>query len=153
MQWFDRHRWIVLRMGGGRFESSTIWAPIDVRPIGGLRNLSIGAGTFVNAGLRCGVPDGARISIGRNCAIGPNVSFETVNHNFSYDSSVGWGGSAKSIEVQDRVWIGSGSIVLQGVVIGHDTVIAAGSVVTKSVPPNSVYGGIPAKSLRPLMVS
>lgn len=150
MHFFDRYRWLVLKLGGGRIDRSTIWAPVDVRPFGGLRNLSIGAGTFINAGLRCGVPDGARISIGRNCAIGPNVSFETVNHNLAYDEATGWGGVAKSIEVQDRVWIGSRSVVLQGCVIGHDSVIAAGSVVTRSIPPHSLYGGIPARLIRAL---
>ncbi len=145
---FDQYRWVILKLGGCRIGSSTVWAPIDIRPFGGLRNVSIGAGTFINAGLRCGVPNGASVVIGKNCAIGPNVSFETVNHNMRFDPRDGWGAVAKSIEVEDRVWIGSGSILLPGVVVGHGSVIAAGSVVTRSVPPNCLYGGVPARFLR-----
>jgi maltose O-acetyltransferase len=149
--YFDRHRWAILKLGGCKIAASTIWAPLDVRPFGALRNLSIGHATFINAGFRCGVPRGATVSIGENCAIGPNVSFETVNHSLRFDPLLGRTTEVKSIEVQDRVWIGSGSIILPGVVIGHDSVIASGSVVTKSVPPHCLYGGVPARLMRSLL--
>jgi acetyltransferase-like isoleucine patch superfamily enzyme len=139
---------MILKLGGCDVHPSTVWAPIDIRPIGGLRNVTIGTGTFINAGLRCGVPNGARVIIGRDCAIGPNVSFETVNHNMRFDPHYGWGAVANCIEVKDRVWIGSGSILLPGVVVGHDSVIAAGSVVTRSVPPYCLYGGVPARFIK-----
>ena len=54
----------------------------------------------------------------------------------------------KPIHLGKKVWIGSGAIVLPGVTIGDNSVIAAGSVVTKDVPENSVYGGNPAKLIK-----
>ncbi len=149
-QFFDRHRWLALRVGGCRVSRATIWAPFDVRPFGSLVNLSIGEGTFINAGFRCGVPDGALVVIGRDCAIGPNVSLETVNHGLRFDPATGWTSKRAGIEIQDRVWIGSGSILLPGVIVGHDSVIAAGSVVTRSLPPFSLVAGVPAKLVRNL---
>lgn len=122
---FNRIRWKILKAGGGEgIEKSHIWAPIDIRPFGCLKNIKIGRGTFVNTGFRCGVPNGVIVEIGENCAIGPRVSIETVNHNLSWSEKEKWGVQKKSVKVGDRVWIGSGVIVLPGVNIGSDSVIA-----------------------------
>lgn len=110
----------------------------------------MGCGTFINTGLRCGVPDGVKVIIGNDCAIGPNVSFETVNHHLRWHEDGGWGSSAGSIQIGDRVWIGARVIFLAGVHVGDDCVIAAGSVVTKSLPALGLYGGVPAKLIRKL---
>jgi maltose O-acetyltransferase len=88
------------------------------------------------------------VVIGKNCAIGPRVSIETVNHNLLWTSTDKWGAATASVYIGDRVWIGSGEIVLPGVTIGNDSVIAAGAVVTKSFPENSIVGGVPAKLIR-----
>ena len=50
--------------------------------------------------------------------------------------------------IEDGVWIGSGSIILDCVTIGMNSIIAAGSVVNKNVPPNTIFGGIPAKLIK-----
>lgn len=144
----NRYRWRILKAGGGQVAPSSIWAPIDVRPFGCLSNLHVGAGTFINTGFRCGVPDGAIIKIGRDCAVGPRVSIETVNHNLLWTNAEKWGVEKLSVKVGDRVWIGSGTIICPGVEIGDDSVIAAGAVVTKSFPENSIIGGVPAKLIR-----
>jgi maltose O-acetyltransferase len=145
---FNRLRWRILKLGGGGISKSQIWAPIDVRPFGCLKNLKVGEGTFVNTGFRCGVPHGVEVIIGKNCAVGPRVSIETVNHNLLWSETEKWGVKAASVKIGDRVWIGSGAIILPGVIIGNDSVIAAGSVVTKSFPEKSIVGGVPAKLIR-----
>ena len=58
------------------------------------------------------------------------------------------GTSRKGVVIENGVWIGSGAKVLDGVKIGENSVIAAGSIVTKSVPPFTVYGGVPAKLIK-----
>jgi len=148
INFFNRLRWRVLRYGGAAVARSQIWAPIDVRPFGCLHNLKIGEGTFINVGFRCGAPDGVEVVIGKNCAIGPRVSIETVNHNVLWTEAEKWGGRPRSVVIGDRVWIGSGAIILPGVIIGNDSVIAAGSVVNKSFPEKSIVGGVPAKLIR-----
>ena len=55
---------------------------------------------------------------------------------------------AKGIDIGDGVWIGAGVKILDGVSVGHDAILAAGSVVTQDVPPGAIVGGIPAKVLR-----
>jgi len=58
--------------------------------------------------------------------------------------------SAEPVVIEDNVFIGSRAIILKGVTIGRDSVIGAGSVVTRSIPPRTVAAGNPAKVLRPL---
>ena len=74
--------------------------------------------------------------------------FETVNHGLRYIPGKGRGGGTKSIVIKDEVWIGGGAIVTQGVTIGRGSVVAAGAVVTKDVPANTIFGCIPAIILK-----
>jgi len=64
---------------------------IDIRPIGCAVNVEIDSGTFINKNLRLAAPNGAKVHIGENCAIGPNVSFETVSHNLLWTPEQNWG--------------------------------------------------------------
>lgn len=150
MRMMDRGRRLLLRWAGmqipGRAE---IWAPVMVRPIGGASRVEIGADSFVNAGVRFGVPQ-APVRIGARCRIGPNVSFETVSHGLYHVPGVGRGDSHAPICVEDEVWIAAGAIITQGVTIGRGAVVAAGAVVTKDVPPRTLVGGVPARILRDL---
>ena len=52
------------------------------------------------------------------------------------------------IHIKDRVWIGANATVVPGVTIGENSIVAAGAVVTKDVPPNTIVGGVPAKVLK-----
>ena len=148
---FDWVRCYFLRIAGvkmtGRY---TVFSGVDIRPVGGAKNIVIGKGTFINSGVRFAAPN-ATITIGENCSIGPRVMFETVSHGLVYDSSSGGRGSiSKSITLEDEVWLGAGVIVTQGVRVGRGAVVAAGAVVTKDIPPMVLSGGVPASVIRNL---
>ena len=111
-------------------------------------HLSIGAGTFVNFNLTA--LDVAPISIGRDCQIATDVQLLTAEHPLDPDTRRrGWE-SARPIVLGDNVWLGGGVIVLPGVSIGENTVVGAGSVVTRDLPANTVAVGSPARVVRTL---
>jgi maltose O-acetyltransferase len=122
------------------------------------KNVDIGRKAKLSAGLILGDNSGigdncyiqGTVKIGRNVMMAPNVSLIASNHNFSrVDIPMNKQGSCdKPIVIEDDVWIGFGVIVLAGVTVGTGSVIAAGAVVSKDVPPFSVVGGIPAKILK-----
>ena len=108
------------------------------------KNIHLGKNVFINSG--CHFQDQGGIYIGDGTFIGHNVILATLNHDLNPNSRGDmW---PKPIHLGKKVWIGSGAIVLPGVTIGDNSVIAAGSVVTKNVPENSVYGGNPAKLIK-----
>ena len=147
----EKWKWIFFRLAGIKISGPClIYGPIIIRPIGFASNIRIGKDTFINTNTRFGCPK-STITIGERCDIGANVSFETVFHNTLEDNKPR-GIYTKDIEVKDGVWIGTGVIILQGVTIGENSVIAAGAVVTKDVPKNSIYGGVPAREIRKLSI-
>lgn len=89
--------------------------------------------------------DGAKITIGDYVLIGSNVQFLTSSPPVNPIERRRARTRCLPIVVEDDVWIGAGSIINQGVKIGRRSVIAAHSFVNEDVPPNSVYGGIPAR--------
>lgn len=144
----DRLRSILLRLAGVRIAGRVaIWGPIILRPIGKAANLEIGPGSFINTYARFGVPV-AKVSIGSNVQIGPFVCFETVSHGLRFVAGQGRGDSHAPIVVEDEVWIGAGAVILGGVTIGRGAVVAAGAVVTANVAPQTIVGGIPARTIR-----
>ena len=56
-------------------------------------------------------------------------------------------GRCEPIEIADNVWIGANAVILRGVTIGQGAVVAAGAVVTKKIPPNEIWGGLPARKI------
>jgi acetyltransferase-like isoleucine patch superfamily enzyme len=94
------------------------------------------------------------ISIGNNVFIGGGVKiYDTDFHSIYYvdrNISHNLNAKSKSIIIEDNVFIGGHSIILKGVTIGQNSVIAAGSIVTHNVPPNEVWGGNPIKFLKKL---
>lgn len=108
----------------------------------------IGEGTFVN--FDCVFLDVADIRIGKNCQIAPRVQLLTAEHPLEpTPRKDGWE-SGRPIEIGDNVWLGAGVIVLPGVTIGENSVVGAGSVVTKDLPANVVAVGSPARLIRNL---
>src|SRR5690606_16337906 len=115
---------------------------IDVRPplyVDYGSNLSIGARTFVNYHLTA--LDVARITIGEDCQIGPNVQLLTPTHPVEPRPRRDKLEAALPITIGDNVWLGGGVIVCPGVTIGDDSVIGAGAVVTKDIPAGVVAVG------------
>lgn len=106
--------------------------------------LKIGKGTYFNRGTE--IVASHAISIGADCKIARDVIImDTDQHPL--DAT---GLQMKPVVIEDRVWLGSRAIVLKGVCIGHDSIVGAGAVVTKSVPPYSVVVGPAAKVMRTL---
>lgn len=108
------------------------------------RNISVGKNVFINAG--CNFQDQGGITVGDGALLGHRVILATLNHDFS-PARRGTVHPAP-IVIGKKVWIGSGAIILQGVTIGDNAVIAAGAVVTKDVPANGIAAGIPARLVR-----
>jgi maltose O-acetyltransferase len=109
-------------------------------------NISIGAGTFINYGLVA--LDVAPIRIGKDVQIGPNVQLLTPTHPIDPEVRRCKLEAAQPISIEDNVWLGGGVVVLPGVTIGENSVIGAGSVVTRDIPPNAVAVGNPARIIR-----
>ncbi|MDP0507270.1 MAG: acyltransferase [Fusobacterium sp. JB019] len=108
-------------------------------------NLELGSGFFnSNIKIRCK----NNIKIGNNVAISHDVTImDSDFHRITYEDGSKNIQSA-SIEIGDNVWIGSKVLILKGVEIGNGAIIASGSVVTKSVPENTIVGGNPAKIIK-----
>jgi len=111
-------------------------------------NITVGARTFANFGLVA--LDVARIAIGEDVQIGPNVQLLTPTHPVEPEPRRAKLEAAKPITIGDNVWLGGGVIVCPGVTIGDNTVVGAGSVVVKDLPPNVVAVGNPARIVRKL---
>lgn len=141
----DGSQQILRDLLGEMGEGAHVRAPLRVDY--GTR-LHIGAGTFVNYGLVA--LDVVDIRIGRNCQLATNIQLLTPIHPLeAQPRRDGWE-AAQPITIEDNVWIGGGAIVCPGVTIGADSVIGAGSVVTRDVPPRSLAVGSPAKVIRQL---
>jgi maltose O-acetyltransferase len=109
-------------------------------------HISIGARTFVNYNLTA--LDVAAITIGEDCQIGPNVQLLTPTHPIDPQPRRDKLEAAQPIVIEDNVWLGGGVIVCPGVRIGENSVIGAGAVVTRDIPPNVVAVGNPARVIR-----
>ena len=108
------------------------------------RNIHIEKNVFINSG--CKFQDQGGIYIGESSLIGHNVVLATLNHDM--DPYKRGDLHPKPIHIGKRVWIGSGAVVLPGITIGDNSVVGAGSIVTKDVPPNAIVAGNPAKFIK-----
>lgn len=108
------------------------------------KNITIGRNVFVNA--CCHFQDHGGVTLGDDCLVEHNVVFATLNHGIAPEERKSM--LPAPIVVGRKVWIGSNSTILQGVTVGDNAIIAAGSVVTKDVPANTIVGGVPAKPIR-----
>ncbi|MGW3788053.1 sugar O-acetyltransferase [Micromonospora chokoriensis] len=112
------------------------------------RQIRIGPRSFVN--YHAVFLDVAPIIIGADVQIGPNVQLLTPTHPVEPGPRRDKWEAAKPITIEDNVWLGGGAIVLAGATIGANTVVGAGAVVTRDLPPNVVAVGNPARPVREL---
>jgi galactoside O-acetyltransferase len=105
----------------------------------------IGDRTFMNSDVLINGP--GNIKIGQDCLIGPRTVIMAVNHCFNdLTRPINIQGyTAKGIVIEDDCWLACGVIVLDGVTIGRGSIIGAGAVVTKDIPPYSIAVGVPAR--------
>lgn len=108
------------------------------------KNITVGRNVFINA--CCHFQDHGGVTLGDDCLIGHNVVFATLNHGMAPADRASM--SPAPIHLGKNVWVGSNSTILQGVTVGDNAIIAAGSVVTKDVAANTIVGGVPAKYIR-----
>ena len=90
------------------------------------------------------------VRIGNHVNFAQGITITALNHNFE-DSEKRideQGISTSQVVIEDDIWIGANAVVLPGVTIGHHSVVAAGAVVTKDVPPHSLVAGVPAKVIK-----
>ena len=111
----------------------------------GGENIRLGRNVFINQ--NCTLYDLGGIDIGDDVMIGPNVSLITSSHPLEPSQRRAFV-VAKPIVIERNVWIAAGATIIGGVTIGENSVVAAGSVVTHDVPPNSLVGGNPARLIR-----
>jgi len=113
-------------------------------------NIYIGKNFYANYNFV--VLDSAKITIGNNVVIGPNVTLSAATHPIHPESRTDGEHSfpimVAPITIEDDVWIGAGVTILAGVTIGRGSVIGAHSLVTKDIPPMTVAVGTPCKVLR-----
>ena len=110
------------------------------------KQISVGKRFFAN--FHFTVLDEAKVTIGDDCFIGPNVSIYTACHStdpVERNTRREW---AEPVTIGDNVWIGGSVTILPGVTIGDNVTIGAGSVVTKDIPSNSVAVGNPCRVIK-----
>lgn len=108
------------------------------------KNIHVGENVFINA--CCHFQDHGGVTLGDGCQIGHNVVFATLNHGLEpADRGTTY---PAPIVLGRNVWVGSNATILQGVTIGDNAVVAAGAVVSRDVPANTIVGGVPARIIR-----
>lgn len=108
------------------------------------KNIHVGENVFINA--CCHFQDHGGVTLGDGCQIGHNVVFATLNHGLEpADRGTTY---PAPIVLGRNVWVGSNATILQGVTIGDNAVVAAGAVVSREVPANTIVGGVPARIIK-----
>lgn len=108
------------------------------------KNITVGRNVFINEG--CCFQDQGGIEIGDGCLLGHQVVIATINHDLAPEKRGNM--VLAPVKLGKNVWVGAHATILSGVTVGDNAVIAAGAVVTKDVPANTVVGGVPAKIIK-----
>jgi len=129
----------------------TIGDTIDIQPpffcdYG--KHIHMGNNVFIN--YNCTILDCALVTLGNNVFIGPNVSLYTAYHPIIASERIKGPELASPITIKDNVWLGGNVVVCQGITIGENTTIGAGSVVTKDIPANVFAAGNPCRVIKQL---
>lgn len=122
-------------------QSTTVFTPFHTN-VG--KFIRLGRNVFINHG--CSFLDLGGITVEDDVMIGPSVNITSENHpveTVTRKTLV-----PNTVVIKRNAWIGANATILPGVTVGENSVVAAGAVVTKDVPPNSVVGGVPAKTIK-----
>ncbi|KAA9326038.1 sugar O-acetyltransferase [Adhaeribacter soli] len=122
-------------------ESTAVFPPLYIN-YG--KNTKIGKNVFINFG--CTFLDLGGITLEDNVMLAPGVKLLSEGHPLSPENRHSL--IPQPIHIGKNAWIGANATILQGVTIGENSVVAAGAVVSKDVPANTVVGGIPAKFIK-----
>lgn len=122
-----------------------VWIEPDFRCEFG-KNISIGNNVYINFG--CIILDCSEVTIGNNVLIGPNLGIYTANHGLDPEERIAGACLGKPVHIKENVWIGGDVKILAGVTIGEESIIGAGSVVTKNIPARVIAAGNPCKVIR-----
>ena len=133
---------IFSELTGNKVDSSFMCFPPFYTDFG--KNITIGKNVFFNTG--CSFQDRGGISIGDGSMIGMNVTIATLNHGISLETRNTT--YPFPVIIGENVWIGSSATILPGVTIGDNSIVAAGAVVTKNVPEDTIVAGVPAKVIK-----
>ena len=149
----DRLRVRVLRgLGFNIGRGTTMSSPIAL--LGGRRartNVVIGRRCYINRG--CVIDASAPVTIGDGVALGHEVLITTSGHEMDISEHRAGELEPRPVVVESGAWIASRAVLLPGVTVGRGSVVCAGAVVTKSVPADTMVGGVPARVIRPLDAS
>lgn len=146
----SRLRVAVLRLAGFQLGRGTVlWGTPLITGSGALHTrLAVGESCWINIGCLFDVGD--EITIGQSVSIGQRAMILTTSHAIGDAARRAGPLTTAPVRIDDGAWIGAHATILPGVTIGAGAVVAAGAVVTKSVAPNQLVAGVPAKPLRTL---
>ena len=145
-----RLKMLVLRRFFKSVGRNFVFDPSDIFSY---QTISVGDDVYIGPGATFSASNSS-ISLGNKIMFGPNVTIMGGDHNTSEVGSYMYDVKEKLPEndlpviIEDDVWIGCGVIILKGVTIGSGSIVAAGAVVTKSIPSNSIAGGTPARVIK-----
>lgn len=145
-----RLRMRILRLAGFRIgRGTTIWGPPTIVGVGNIyQRLTVGENVFFNAGCLFDLAD--TITIDDEAVLGYEVMVITGAHDFGSHRRRAGEVTPKPVHIGAGSWLGARCTILPGVTIGEGAVVAAGAVVTKPVPPDTLVGGVPAVVIRQL---
>jgi len=122
---------------------------VKIKPVGGIGDLIIKNNSYINSG--CVIYTGNGIQIGQNVLIAANCTLAATNHEYRNKnieiSKQGFMPSKGGIIIEDDVWIGANTVILDGAIIRKGCVIGANSLVNTELPPYSINVGSPAKTI------
>ena len=130
-------------------EASVVDSFVKIKPAGGTGDLRIGSRCYINSGVVMYTGNG--ISLGNDVLVGANCTFAPTNHAFRLKDvpirQQGFLRSRGGIVVEDDVWIGAGTVLLDGSFLRRGCVVGAGSLVRTRLDPFTVYGGTPLRKI------
>ncbi|MBU3738550.1 MAG: acyltransferase [Rhodoferax sp.] len=128
---------------------SVIDSFVKIKPAGGQGDLNIGEHVVINSG--CVLYTGHGIRIGNHVAVAANCTFAPVNHAYSKRNRLireqGFLPSRGGIVIEDDVWIGANSVLLDGTILRRGVVVGAGSLVRDEIPPYTIWAGTPLRQI------